>query len=287
MVETIENVSSAAQSCLTLCNPMDCSTPGSPVHHQLLEPAQINIQWVGDAVQPSPPLSSPSPAAFSLSQHQGLFQWVISSHRVAKVLELQLQHQSCQWKFTIDFLSNWLVWSPCSPGNSQESSLAPQFKSISPLKTWDEVKFNPKESITRKDFRDKKKTRLDWCVSSGYHIKCYRLGGLNDKKLFSHNSGDWKSKIRVPKWLGSGENSLPASWFTYSHLLACPYMVETERLGVAGFVCWWIAFWQHRISGCFPRSFPLITVSCPVFFPATQSKNSLFSLNECELCLCS
>ena len=81
-------------SCVRLCNPMDCSTPGFPVHHQLLELTQTHVHRVGDAIQPSHPLSSPSPA-FNLSQHQGLFQWVSSSHQVAKVLEFQLQHQSC------------------------------------------------------------------------------------------------------------------------------------------------------------------------------------------------
>ena len=72
---------------------MDCSTPGFPVHHQLPEFTQTHVHWVGDAIQPSHPLSSPSPPAFNLSQHQGLFQWVSSSHQVAKVLEFQLQHQ--------------------------------------------------------------------------------------------------------------------------------------------------------------------------------------------------
>ena len=79
-----------------LCNPMDCSTPGFPVHHQLLELVQIHVHRVGDAIQPSHPLSSPSPP-FNLSQHQGLFQGASSSHQVAKGLELQLQHQSFQW----------------------------------------------------------------------------------------------------------------------------------------------------------------------------------------------
>ena len=79
------------QLCLTLCDPMDCSTPGFPVHHQLLELAQTHIHRVRDAIQPSYPLSSPSPSTFNLSQHQGLFQGVSSSHKVAKVLELQLQ----------------------------------------------------------------------------------------------------------------------------------------------------------------------------------------------------
>ena len=86
--------SSVAQSCLTLCSPMDCSTPGFPVLHQLLEFTQTHVHWVSDAIQPSHPLSSPFPPAFSLSQHQGLFQWVPSLHQVVKVLKLQ--HQSFQ-----------------------------------------------------------------------------------------------------------------------------------------------------------------------------------------------
>ena len=122
--------SSVAQSCLTLCDPMDCIMPGFLLHHQLLELAQTHVYWVGDTIQPSHPLSSPSLPAFSLSQHQGLFQWVSSSHQVAKVLELQLQHQSFQWRIRVDFLLDWLVGSPCSPRDSQESSPTPQFKSI-------------------------------------------------------------------------------------------------------------------------------------------------------------
>ena len=86
-------ISSVAQSCLTLCYPMDWSMPGFPVHHQLLELAQTHVHKVGDAIQPSLPLSSPSPPAFNLSQHQGTFQWISSSHQVVKVLEFQLQHQ--------------------------------------------------------------------------------------------------------------------------------------------------------------------------------------------------
>ena len=73
---------------------MDCSTPGFPVLHHLPKFAQTHVHWVGDAIQPSQPLLSPSPPALNLSQHQGLFQWVCSSHQVAKVLELQLKHQS-------------------------------------------------------------------------------------------------------------------------------------------------------------------------------------------------
>ena len=94
---------SVTQSRPILCYPMDCSMPGLAVHHQLPELTQILVLWVGDAIQPSHPLS-PSPFAFSLSQHQGLFQWVGSLHQVAKVLELQRQHQSFQWIFRTDFL---------------------------------------------------------------------------------------------------------------------------------------------------------------------------------------
>ena len=96
-------ISLSTQSCPALCDPMDCSTPGFPVHHQLPELAQTHVCRVGDAIQPSHPLSSPYPPAFSLSQHQGLFQWASSSHQVAKVLELQLQHQSFWWIFRTDF----------------------------------------------------------------------------------------------------------------------------------------------------------------------------------------
>ena len=96
--------SSVSQSCLTLCDPMDCSTPGPPVHHQLLEFTRTHVHWVSDAIQPSHPLSSPSLPAFNLSQHQGLFKWVHSSHQVAKVLDFQHQHQSFQWIFRTDFL---------------------------------------------------------------------------------------------------------------------------------------------------------------------------------------
>ena len=88
--ERILGFSSVAQSCPTLCNPMNCSTPGLPVHHQLLEFTPTYVHWVGDAIQPSHPLSSPSPPAHNPSQHQSLFQWVNSLHEVAKVLEFQL-----------------------------------------------------------------------------------------------------------------------------------------------------------------------------------------------------
>ena len=88
--------SSVAKSCPTLCDPMNRSTPGLPVHHQLPEFTQTYVHRVSDAIQPSHPLSSPSPPVLNPSQHQGLFQRVNSSHEVAKVLGFQLQHQSFQ-----------------------------------------------------------------------------------------------------------------------------------------------------------------------------------------------
>ena len=99
---------SVGQLCATLCNPMDWSKPGLPALHHLPEFAQTHVHWVSNAIQPSCPLSSPSLPAFNRSQHQGLFQWVSSSHQVAKVLEFQLQHQSFQWILgLIFFRTDW------------------------------------------------------------------------------------------------------------------------------------------------------------------------------------
>ena len=100
----------------THCDSMDCSTPGLPFHHQLLE--FTHAQWVSDAILPSHPLLSPSAPNFNLSQNQGLFKWVSSSHQIAKVLEFQLQHQSFQWTPRTDFLQDGLVGSPSSPRDS-------------------------------------------------------------------------------------------------------------------------------------------------------------------------
>ena len=106
---------------------MDHSTPGLPVHHQLPEFTQTHVHWVGDTIQPSRPLQSPSPPIFSLSQHQGLFQWV-ASHQVAKVLELQ--HQSFQWiSRLISFRIDWFDLLSVE-GTLKESSSAPQLESI-------------------------------------------------------------------------------------------------------------------------------------------------------------
>ena len=126
-------IRSVAQSCPTLWDPMNHSTPGLPVHHQLLEFTQTHVHRVSDAFQPSHPLSSPSPLAPNPSQHQNLFQWVNSSHEVSKVLEFQPKHHSFQRNPRADLLHNGLVGSPCSPRDSQESSPTPQFKSINSL----------------------------------------------------------------------------------------------------------------------------------------------------------
>ena len=95
--------------------PLDWSMPGFPIHHQFPELAETHVHQVGEAIKSSHPVSSPSPPAFNLSQHQGLFQWVSSSHQVAKELKLQLHHQSFQWILRTDFFFDWLIGSPWSP----------------------------------------------------------------------------------------------------------------------------------------------------------------------------
>ena len=105
-----DQIRSVAQSCPTLCNPMNRSTPGLPVHHQLPEFTQIHVRRVCHAIQPSHPLSSPSPPAPNPSQHQSLFQWVNSLHEVAKVLQFQLQHHSFQRNPRADLLQNLEIW---------------------------------------------------------------------------------------------------------------------------------------------------------------------------------
>ena len=124
--------SSVVQLCPTLCDLMDCSIPGFPVHHQLPEHGQIYVHRVGDAIQTSHPLLFPSLPVFNLLEHQGLFQRVSSLHQVAEVLALQLQHQFFWWIFRTDFLWDWLIWSPCSPRHSEESSRTPHFNTINP-----------------------------------------------------------------------------------------------------------------------------------------------------------
>ena len=101
--------SSVTQSCPSPCDPMDCSTPGLPVHHQLPEFTQTHVHWVGDAIQPSHPLLSPSPPSFNLSQHQGLFQWVSSSHQTAKYWSFSFSiSPSNEHSRLISFRMDWL-----------------------------------------------------------------------------------------------------------------------------------------------------------------------------------
>ena len=109
IIATSVQFSSVTQPCLTLCDPMNRRAPGLPVHHQLLESTQTHVHWVGDVIQSSHPLSSHSPPALNLSQHQGLFKWVSSSHQMAKVLEFQLQHQSFHWTPRSDLLQDGLL----------------------------------------------------------------------------------------------------------------------------------------------------------------------------------
>ena len=126
---TLSSVRSA-QSCPTLCDPMNRSTPGLPVHHHLPEFTHTHAHRVRDVIQPSHPGSSPSPPAPNPFQHQSLFQWVNTSYEMSKVLEFQLKHHSLQRNPRADLLQNGLVGSPCSPRDSQESSPTPHFKSI-------------------------------------------------------------------------------------------------------------------------------------------------------------
>ena len=134
-----------------LCDARGHSTPDISVHHQHPGLTQTHVHRVSDAIQWSRPLSSPSPPAFNLSRHRGLFQWVGSSHLVANVLEFQLEHQSFQWIFRTDFLLEELVGSPCSPRDSQASSPTPQFKSISSsmLAPWKKSYDQPRQHIKK------------------------------------------------------------------------------------------------------------------------------------------
>ena len=114
--------------CPTLCNPMDCSMPGLSLPHHLLKFAQVHVHCIGDVIQPSHPLKSSCPVLLSFPV-SGTFPTVFHSHQMTTILEFQLQLQSF-WVFMVDLPKDWLVWSPCCPRDSQESSPAPQFKGI-------------------------------------------------------------------------------------------------------------------------------------------------------------
>ena len=156
---------------------MDCSTPGLPFHHQLPELAHTHVHWVGDAIQPSHPLLSPSPPTFSLSQHQGVFQWVSSLHQVARVLEFQLQHLSFQWIFQWIF-SPWVT-----------ISLFPMsviiFTFISSLTPWAPTWINRlrKTKSIFKIFLYYAYFKIFWKLSIVYSCVCM-LSGFNCVQLF-------------------------------------------------------------------------------------------------------
>ena len=138
--------SSVTQSCLTVCDPMNCSMPGLPVHHQLPEFTQTRVHWVSDAIQPSHPRSSPSPPAPNPSQHQSLFQWVNSSYEVAKVLEysalasfLPKKSQgwsSSEWTGWISLQSKVRVFSNTTVQKHQFFGAQPSSQSNSHIRTW-------------------------------------------------------------------------------------------------------------------------------------------------------
>ena len=115
-----------------LYDPMNCGIPDLPTPHHLLEFAQVHVHCISDAMQSSHPLTPSSPA-LSLSQLQGLFQWVGSLQNKTEILELQFQHQALQSVFRVAFPYNWLIWSPCCPSDSQEMSPVPQSEGINSL----------------------------------------------------------------------------------------------------------------------------------------------------------
>ena len=170
----INQFSSLAQSCPTLPYPMNHSTWGLRVHQKLLEFTQTHVRWVSDAIQPSHPLSSPSPPAPSPSQHQGLFQQVNSSHQVAKVLEFQLQHQSFQWTPRADLLYDGLVGSPCSQRDSQGSSPTPQFKSINCLAF--SFLYSPALTSIHDHWKNHSLDQTEFCWQSNVSVFLYGLG---------------------------------------------------------------------------------------------------------------
>ena len=187
-------VAESFKSCLTLCDPTDCSTVFL-VLEGIPEFAQTHVHLDSDGIQLSHPMLPPSLSAFKLSQHHSIFQWVGSEHQVAKVLELQLQHKSFQWIFRVDFLWDWLVWSPCCPRDSQESFPVPQFERInsSVMRKWrhiakivwkwllNSIYVGWKEIIILSKFIHTPSTLADISTSANYRNKwiCYiKVEGL-------------------------------------------------------------------------------------------------------------
>ena len=190
-----QSVSQSVQSLsrVLLCDPMDCSTPGFTVHHQLPELAQTQVHRVGDAIQPSHPLSSPCPPAFNLAQRQGLFQWVSSSHQVAKVLKFQLQHQpSNEYSGLISFRMDWL--DPLAAQGTLKSLL--QHHSLKSSVVWHSAFFVVQLShpymttgktiaLTRRTFVDKVMSLLFNTLSgSGQDVHIWRCVYAKENKIF-------------------------------------------------------------------------------------------------------
>ena len=217
---------------------MDHSMLGLPVHHQLLEFTQTHVHWVSDAIQPSHPLSSLSPPAFNLSQHQGLFQGVSSSHQVAKVLEFQLQHQSFQWIFKTDFLLDWLVGFPCSPRDSQESSPTPQFKSIN----YSVLSFlySPTLTFIRDYWKKPKFWNFSFSTSPSseylglisFRIDCFDLAAQGTlKRVLQHHS----SKASVCQYSAFFMVKLSHSYMTTEETTALTYMDICQQRNISAF----------------------------------------------------
>ena len=178
---------------------MNLSKPGLPVHHQLPESTQTHVHRVNDTIQPTRPLSSPSPPSPNPSQHYCPFQWVNSSHELAKVLEFQLQHQSFQWTARTDILQDGLVGSPCSLWDSQESSPTALFKSIN----FPALSFLNGPTLTSihdywKVYLPLKKKK---CEESRSHKAFYNLA--------------WKVTYHVPYFIGHTDQH----WYTVGRLI--------------------------------------------------------------------
>ena len=240
-----------AQSCLTLCVPMNCSTPGRPVHYQLPEFTQTHILRVGDAIQASHPVSFPSPPAPSPSQHQSLFQWISSSHEVAKVLKFQLQHHSLQRNPRADLLQNGLagpeqfcivtmkggwhslscVWlcnlMVCSPPGSS-------IHGISQARTPEQVAISSSRGSSR--FRDH--TSVFWGCCFGRWILYHRA--------------TWEAFIWEDRQQREGPWELPGD--TGQPLLNCQGL---------SFISWWVS--SQLLFAVHPQTFHSLSKSHPSF----------------------
>ena len=216
---------SVTQSCPTLCNCMDGSMQGFPVPHHLPEFAQVHVYCIGDAIQPSHPLTPSSLSALDLSQDQGLYQWVICSHHMNKILELQLQHQYFQWIFRVDHPQDWVVWSPCYPRDFQESSPAPQFEGISSLAFC--LLYGPALTTIHDHWEDHSLDYTDLCqlsnVSAFQHTVqvCHRFPA--EKQL----SSDFMAAVTICSDFGTQEEEICHCF----HLLYPPFLKFPSYFG--------------------------------------------------------